>query len=148
MMHAATRMNDISECKCMQGRVPITKFIAGVELWDSERRRIALSQQAVPSSNHHAAQQQLLENWTALGTSPTVAFLTAFASAELVHRYPNAGTGSAYYFAEKAFLDREEPSHAVGHGYSNSSPAGRHTPLLGLPRCHGGFHGDFGHLHP
>ena len=40
-----------------------------------------------------------------------VAFLTAFAFAELARRYPEAGTGSAYYFAEKAFLDREEPGH-------------------------------------
>ena len=40
-----------------------------------------------------------------------VAFLTAFAFAELARRYPDAGSGSAYYFAEKAFLDREQPHH-------------------------------------
>jgi APA family basic amino acid/polyamine antiporter len=49
--------------------------------------------------------------WTGIVVALIVAFLTAFAFAELAHRYPNAGTGSAYYFAEKAFLDREEPSH-------------------------------------
>src|SRR3954454_7621470 len=49
--------------------------------------------------------------WTGIVAALIVAFLTAFAFAELARRYPEAGTGSAYYFAEKAFLDREEPSH-------------------------------------
>jgi amino acid transporter len=49
--------------------------------------------------------------WTGIVAALIVAFLTAFAFAELARRYPDAGTGSAYYFAEKAFLDREEPSH-------------------------------------
>jgi APA family basic amino acid/polyamine antiporter len=49
--------------------------------------------------------------WTGIVTALIVAFLTAFAFAELARRYPEAGSGSAYYFAEKAFLDREQPSH-------------------------------------
>jgi amino acid transporter len=49
--------------------------------------------------------------WTGVVAALVVAFLTAIAFAELARRYPDAGTGSAYYFAEKAFLDREEPSH-------------------------------------
>ncbi len=49
--------------------------------------------------------------WTGIVAALVVAFLTAFAFAELARKYPNAGSGSAYYFAEKAFLDREEPSH-------------------------------------
>ncbi len=49
--------------------------------------------------------------WTGIVAALIVAFLTAFAYAELAGKYPEAGTGSAYYFAEKAFLDREEPSH-------------------------------------
>jgi len=49
--------------------------------------------------------------WTGIVAALVVAFLTAFAFAELAHRYPDAGTGSAYYFAEKAFLDREESHH-------------------------------------
>ncbi|HEX9077854.1 MAG TPA: APC family permease [Anaerolineae bacterium] len=49
--------------------------------------------------------------WTGIVAALIVAFLTAFAFAELARRYPDAGTGSAYYFAEKAFLDREEPAH-------------------------------------
>ncbi len=49
--------------------------------------------------------------WTGIVAALIVAFLTAFAFAELARRYPDAGSGSAYYFAEKAFLDREEPHH-------------------------------------
>lgn len=52
-----------------------------------------------------------LDMWTGIVTALIVAFLTAFAFAELARRYPEAGSGSAYYFAEKAFLDRSEPSH-------------------------------------
>src|SRR5512145_606936 len=49
--------------------------------------------------------------WTGIVGALIVAFLTAFAFAELARRYPEAGTGSAYYFAEKAFLDREKEAH-------------------------------------
>jgi amino acid transporter len=49
--------------------------------------------------------------WTGIVAALVIAFLTAIAFAELARRYPDAGTGSAYYFAEKAFLDREEPHH-------------------------------------
>jgi amino acid transporter len=49
--------------------------------------------------------------WTGIILALIVAFLTAFAFAELAHRYPDAGSGSAYYFAEKAFLDREKEHH-------------------------------------
>ncbi len=49
--------------------------------------------------------------WTGIVAALIVAFLTAFAYAELARRYPEAGTGSAYYFAEKAFVDRGNPAH-------------------------------------
>src|ERR1043165_7464080 len=49
--------------------------------------------------------------WTGIVGALIIAFLTAFAFAELARRYPDAGTGSSYYFAEKAFLDRENPAH-------------------------------------
>ncbi len=52
-----------------------------------------------------------MDMWTGIIAALIVAFLTAFAFAELARRYPNAGSGSAYYFAEKAFLDRTNPSH-------------------------------------
>jgi len=40
-----------------------------------------------------------------------LAFLTAFSYAELSNIYPDAGAGSSYYFAEAAFLQREETIH-------------------------------------
>jgi amino acid transporter len=58
-----------------------------------------------------AGQSTALDMWTGIVLALVVAFLTAFAFAELARRYPEAGTGSAYYFAEKAFLDRSEGAH-------------------------------------
>ena len=49
--------------------------------------------------------------WTGIVAALVVAFLTALAFAELARRYPEAGAGGSYYFAEKAFLDREDSSH-------------------------------------
>lgn len=46
--------------------------------------------------------------WTGVVVALVVAFLTAFAFAELARRYPDVGSGSAYYFTEKAFLDQEK----------------------------------------
>ncbi|GAC1579085.1 MAG: APC family permease [Candidatus Dormibacteria bacterium] len=40
-----------------------------------------------------------------------LAFLTAYAYSELANLYPRAGAGSSYYFAEAAFLDKEEKRH-------------------------------------
>ncbi len=40
-----------------------------------------------------------------------LAFLTASSYAELSSLYPQAGAGSSYYFAEAAFLEREEAFH-------------------------------------
>jgi amino acid transporter len=47
-----------------------------------------------------------MDMWTGVIAALVVAFLTAFSFAELARKYPDAGSGSAYYFAEKAFLDR------------------------------------------
>jgi APA family basic amino acid/polyamine antiporter len=49
--------------------------------------------------------------WTGIVVALIIALLTAFSFAELARRYPDAGTGGSYYFAEKAFLDRDEPRH-------------------------------------
>ena len=49
--------------------------------------------------------------WTGIVVALIVALLTAFSFAELARRYPDAGAGGSYYFAEKAFLDRDQPSH-------------------------------------
>jgi len=58
-----------------------------------------------------AGNSTAMDMWTGIVVALVVAFLTAFAFSELARRYPDAGSGSAYYFAEKAFLDREEPAH-------------------------------------
>jgi APA family basic amino acid/polyamine antiporter len=58
-----------------------------------------------------SGQSTAMDMWTGIVAALIVAFLTAFAFAELARKYPNAGSGSAYYFAEKAFIDREEPHH-------------------------------------
>jgi basic amino acid/polyamine antiporter, APA family len=49
--------------------------------------------------------------WTGLFFSLVLAMLTAYSYSELARLYPDAGTGSSYYFAEAALLDREKPSH-------------------------------------
>jgi APA family basic amino acid/polyamine antiporter len=75
----------------------------GAFLWMTYQLQAA----SVDSSGRTTA----LDMWTGIVAALIVAFLTAFAFAELARRYPEAGTGSAYYFAEKAFLDRPDPSH-------------------------------------
>jgi amino acid transporter len=39
-----------------------------------------------------------------------LAFMTAYSYAELARIYPHAGTGSSYYYAEAALLDKDKPS--------------------------------------
>lgn len=40
-----------------------------------------------------------------------LAMLTAYSYSELARAYPDAGTGSSYYFAEAALLEKEKPEH-------------------------------------
>jgi len=49
--------------------------------------------------------------WPGLLFSLVLAMLTAYSYAELARIYPDAGTGSSYYFAEAAFLEKESPAH-------------------------------------
>ncbi|HEY9167465.1 MAG TPA: APC family permease [Candidatus Kryptonia bacterium] len=49
--------------------------------------------------------------WSGIFVALIIAFLTAIAFSELARKYPEAGAGGSYYFAEKAFLDREKKSH-------------------------------------
>jgi APA family basic amino acid/polyamine antiporter len=49
--------------------------------------------------------------WSGVLFALIIAFLTALSFAELARKYPEAGAGGSYYFAEKALLDREEASH-------------------------------------
>ena len=47
--------------------------------------------------------------WTGIVGALIVAFLTALSFAELARKYPEAGTGSSYYFAAKAFEEHANP---------------------------------------
>jgi amino acid transporter len=49
--------------------------------------------------------------WTGIVAALIVALLTAISFAELARKYPEAGSGGSYYFAEKAFLDRDKDGH-------------------------------------
>ena len=49
--------------------------------------------------------------WFGLAFALGLCFLTAFSYSEMAAIYPEAGFGSCYYFAEKAFLDRESKAH-------------------------------------
>jgi amino acid transporter len=52
-----------------------------------------------------------LDTWAGIAFALVLALLTALSYAELARLYPEAGFGSCYYFAEKAFLDRENRNH-------------------------------------
>ena len=49
--------------------------------------------------------------WAAVFVAVLIALLTAIAYAALANRYPEAGTGSSYFYSEIAFLQREEHRH-------------------------------------
>jgi APA family basic amino acid/polyamine antiporter len=49
--------------------------------------------------------------WTGLFFALVLAMLTAYSYSELARVFPDAGTGSSYYFAEAALLDKESPKH-------------------------------------
>jgi|APCry1669188970_1035186.scaffolds.fasta_scaffold03684_5 basic amino acid/polyamine antiporter, APA family len=49
--------------------------------------------------------------WQGIFFALIIAFLTAISYSEMAKLYPDAGYGSAYYFAEKTFLDKEDSKH-------------------------------------
>ncbi|HSS10634.1 MAG TPA: APC family permease [Acidimicrobiales bacterium] len=49
--------------------------------------------------------------WTGLFAALILALLTAYSYSELARVFPDAGTGSSYYFAEAALLDKQNPKH-------------------------------------
>ncbi|HVM68035.1 MAG TPA: APC family permease, partial [Acidimicrobiales bacterium] len=49
--------------------------------------------------------------WTGLFFALVLAMLTAYSYSELARIYPDAGTGSTYYFAEAALLEKESSGH-------------------------------------
>ena len=75
----------------------------GAFLWITFQLQAA---QATPGGGTTA-----LDMWPGIVFALILAFLTAISYSELARVYPEAGTGSCYYFAEKAFMDRTEPAH-------------------------------------
>jgi amino acid transporter len=74
----------------------------GAFLWTTFQTQAALTHHGSSTAN---------EMWTGLLFSLILALLTAYSYAELARIYPDAGTGSSYYFAEAAFLAKQKPSH-------------------------------------
>ena len=64
--------------------------------------------QAAQSANGSATASEM---WTGLFVTLLLAFMTAYSYSELARIYPNAGTGSSYYFAEAALLDKDKEHH-------------------------------------
>src|SRR5579864_5115786 len=71
----------------------------GAFLWITYQVQAA---QTVPGGTDSTA----IDMWAGIVFALILAFLTALSYAELAKIYPEAGTGSTYYFAEKAFLDK------------------------------------------
>ncbi len=58
-----------------------------------------------------AAPSSAMNMWVAVFVATAISMLTAIAYASLSRRYPEAGAGSSYYFAEAAVLQQEEHRH-------------------------------------
>ena len=65
------------------------------------------SAQTVPGGTASTA----LDIWPGIVFALILAFMTALSYSELARIYPEAGSGSCYYFAEKAFVDKAEIRH-------------------------------------
>ena len=74
----------------------------GAFLWTTFETQAALSRHGTSTADGM---------WAGLFLSLILALLTAYSYAELARIYPDAGTGSSYYFAEAAFLEKERPEH-------------------------------------
>src|SRR5438093_10105914 len=78
-------------------------FGPGAFLWITYRLQAAAT---APDGSSVAS-----DIWAGIAFALILAFLTAISYAQLARLYPEAGFGSCYYFAEKAFLDRENQAH-------------------------------------
>src|SRR5436305_2733735 len=58
-----------------------------------------------------AAPASAMNMWASVFIATAIAMLTAVAYASLANRYPEAGAGSSYYFAEASVLHQEEHGH-------------------------------------
>jgi amino acid transporter len=76
----------------------------GAFLWITLQIQAA---QTAPGSTETTA----FDMWPGIVFALILAFFTALSYSELARVYPEAGSGSCYYFAEKAFVDKEEVKH-------------------------------------
>ncbi len=65
----------------------------------------------VQASQMNGSNTTAFDMWVGLAAALILAYLTAFSYSELANRYPEAGAGSSYYFAEAAFLDKQRKEH-------------------------------------
>jgi len=76
----------------------------GAFLWITLQIQAA---QTIPGGGASTA----LDMWPGIVFALVLAFFTALSYSELARVYPEAGSGSCYYFAEKAFVDKSEARH-------------------------------------
>src|ERR1700737_5059270 len=76
----------------------------GAFLWITLQIQVA---QTIPGGTDVTA----LDMWPGIVFALVLAFMTAISYSELARVYPEAGAGSCYYFAEKAFVDKAELKH-------------------------------------
>jgi amino acid transporter len=76
----------------------------GAFLWTTFQVQAALTQP-------HSSVSTASEMWPGLLFALVLALLTAYSYSELARIYPDAGTGSSYYFAEAALMDKEGAHH-------------------------------------
>ncbi|MGC9196590.1 MAG: hypothetical protein ACP5IL_14230 [Syntrophobacteraceae bacterium] len=63
-----------------------------------------------------AGKTTAMDMWAGLFFALILSFLTAISYAKLAELYPNAGTGSSYYFTEQAMLNEGKLSVIVHRG--------------------------------
>src|SRR5580704_13605322 len=109
-----TRRNRVAEPTATAGEMQRTLTLTGITvnamaliapgafLWTT------FEVQAAQSAHGHSTASDM---WTGLFFALILALLTAYSYSELARIYPDAGTGSSYYFAEAALLDKEKPEH-------------------------------------
>ena len=74
----------------------------GAFLWTTFQVQAALTRNGASTA---------ADMWPGLLFSLILAMLTAYSYAELARIYPDAGSGSSYYYAEAALLDKASPAH-------------------------------------
>ncbi len=104
----------MAEAMASQGEMKRTLTLTGVTvnamaliapgafLWTTFEEQAALTRHGASTGG---------EMWTGLLFALVLAMLTAYSYSELARVFPEAGTGSSYYFAEAALLSKADPKH-------------------------------------